>query len=99
MTNEKELIQIINKQLDTDFVESIPAAELQHDLTVFINDLILNDFQRLVTILYKVDVDENRLKNILKAEAGRDAAEIIAVLILERERQKIRTRKEFGDKK
>jgi hypothetical protein len=96
---EKELIQIINKQIDTDLTKDISRHELLQKLTVFINDLILNDFQRLVAILYKVDVSENKLKRILKEDAGKDAADIIARLIIEREIQKIETRKQFGSKK
>ncbi len=96
---KKELIQIINKQIDTDFAEGILMQALQEKLIVFINDLIQNNFQRLVAILYKVDVDENKLKRILKEDAGKDAADIIATLIIEREIQKIETRKQFGSKK
>lgn len=96
---KKELIQIINKQIDTDFEEGILMQALQEKLIVFINDLIQNNFQRLVAILYKVDVDENKLKRILKEDAGKDAADIIARLIIEREIQKIETRKQFGSKK
>ena len=96
---EKELIHIINKQIDTNLTEDISSNELQQKLTVFINDLILNDFQKLISILYKVDVDEKKLKRILKENAGTDAGEIIAGLIIEREIQKIETRKKFGSKK
>ena len=96
---EKELIQIINKQIDTAFTEDTSMQELQQKLTVYINSLIQTDFQKLVNILYRVDVDENKLKNILKNEAGKDAADIIAGLIIEREMQKILTRKQFNSKK
>lgn len=95
---EKELIQILNKQVDTDFVPGISMLQLQQKLSIFINDLIQNDFRKLVAILYKVDVDENKLKNILKKQAGKDAADIIAGLIIEREIQKIQTRKQSGSK-
>lgn len=63
---ENELIQILNKQIDTDFAEEISMQALQEKLTLQINDLILNNFQRLVAILYKVDVDENKLKKNFK---------------------------------
>lgn len=95
---EKELIQIINKQIATDFVENISIQELQQKLIVFINELIQTDFQKLVAILYKIDVDEPKLKSILRENSGKDAADIIAVLIIEREMQKIQTRKQFGSK-
>ncbi len=96
---ENELIQILNKQIDTDFAEEISMQALQEKLTLQINDLILNNFQRLVTILYKVDVDENKLKRILKENSGNDAAGIIAHLIIEREVQKMETRKQFRNTK
>ncbi len=96
---EKELIHIINKQIDTNLTEDISSNELQQKLTIFINDLILNDFQKLISILYKVDVDEKKLKRILKENIGTDAAEIIATLVIERKLQKIETRRQFGGKK
>lgn len=92
---ERELIQIINKQIDSHFEEDIVMQHLQEELTAFINDLIKNDFQRLVSILYKVDVEEAKLKRILKEEAGKDAATIISTLIIEREIQKIESRERF----
>ena len=96
---EKELVQIINKQVDIDLSEDISKNELQQKLTAFINELIVNDFQRLITILYRIDVDEKKLKRILLENAGTDAAEIITTLVIEREIQKIETRKQFGSKK
>ncbi|MGI8583407.1 MAG: hypothetical protein ACR2KX_14500 [Chitinophagaceae bacterium] len=38
---ENELIQILNKQIDTDFAEEISMQALQERLTLLINDLIL----------------------------------------------------------
>lgn len=96
---EKELIQIINKQVDTNLTEDISKHELKQKLTAFINELILNDFQRLIAILYRVDVDEKKLKRILKENIGTNAGQTIANLIIEREIQKIETRKQFGSKK
>ena len=92
---EKELIHILNEQIETDFSDDISMNALQEKLSAFINDLIQNNFQQLVAILYKVDVDENKLKRILKEDAGKDAADIISRLIIEREIQKIKTRKQF----
>lgn len=96
---ENELIQIINKQINTDLTEDISNNELHQKLTAFINNLIVNDFQKLISILYRVDVDEKKLKRILIENTGMDAGEIIAALIIERELQKIETRKQFGVKK
>jgi hypothetical protein len=96
---ERELIQIINDQINADFPENISMEELQEKLRTLINDLIQNDFQKLITILYRVDVNENKLKSILKEEVGRDAADIISNLIIERQVQKINTRNQYRDRK
>ncbi len=93
-----ELVVLINKQLGADFNENISQQELQEKLFSFINDCIQNDFQRLVAILYKVDVDENKLKRILKEETNKDAAAIIVTLIIEREMDKIETRRKYKGK-
>lgn len=57
-------------------------------LALAINHLILTDFPRLVQILYRVDVDEDRLKKMLQQYVHDDAGYIIAQLIIERETQK-----------
>jgi hypothetical protein len=55
--------------------------------------LILSDFNALIGILYRIDVNEARLKELLKIKAGEDAGKIMARLIIERQWQKIQTRK------
>ena len=92
---EKELITSLNKTLDSEFDSELALPELKQKLVTFINTLILNDFPTLVNILYRVDVDENKLKKILKDQGETDAAVIIAGLILEREQQKAESRKKF----
>lgn len=49
-----------------------------------INELIKNDFSRLVQILYRIDVSEAKLKNILSENPNEDAGKIIAQVIIER---------------
>ncbi len=60
-----------------------------------INEMILHDFNRLLSILYRMDVNEDRVNAMLKQHQGNDAAEIIAALMMERELQKIRSRQQF----
>ncbi len=49
-----------------------------------INELIKNDFSKLVQLLYRIDVSEAKLKNILNANPNEDAGKLIAQIILER---------------
>ena len=92
---ENELVQVLNQKIGIDLPGNIDTDELHAALRGVINDLIQHDFQRLVSVLYRVDIEENKLKKILKEQQGTDAAEIITSLIIERERQKIETRKKF----
>ena len=61
-----------------------------------INELINNDFQKLVSILYRMDVSEMKLKQLLKENAGTDAGLIIADLMIERQEEKVKFRQQFN---
>jgi len=61
-----------------------------------INELIQFNFQQLVLVLYRVDVSEEKLRYLLKENDEEDAASIIADLLIERQVQKIISRKQFS---
>ena len=67
-------------------------------LTEKIDHLINNDFQKLVLILYRMDVSETKLKQLLNENAGTNAALIITDLMIERQEQKILSRQQFRKK-
>jgi hypothetical protein len=54
------------------------------DLASMINELIKNDFSKLVQLLYRIDVSEAKLKNILQAHPNEDAGKLIAEVVVER---------------
>jgi len=54
------------------------------DLEEAINELIKNDFSKLVQILYRIDVSEEKLNNILNSNPNEDAGKLIAHVIVER---------------
>lgn len=60
-----------------------------------INNWINNDFEHLLYLLYRIDVHEDKVRKLLQEHKGENAAEIITDLIIERQRQKIETRKLF----
>ena len=47
-------------------------------------------------ILYRIDVNERKLKYLLQENVGEDAAFIIADLIIERQIEKIKSRQQFS---
>jgi hypothetical protein len=72
--------------------------ELKEKWGQYINGLIENDFQKLIGLLYRIDVPENKLRQMLKEYPGENAGKIIASLIMERLLQKIRSREEHRSK-
>jgi hypothetical protein len=63
-----------------------------------INHLITSDFHSLVNILYRMDVSESRISSALSGHPGTDSAKLIADLMLERQAEKIETRKKYKNK-
>lgn len=61
-------------------------------LSEYLNDLLLHNFPQLVQLLYRVDVSEVLLKATLKQNPTKDAGELIADLLLQRQREKLAAR-------
>ena len=59
-----------------------------------INELINSDFQKLISILYRIDISESKLKLLLKENPNIDGGAIIADMMIERQLQKIRSRQQ-----
>lgn len=59
-----------------------------------VGEMINNDFSKLVQLLYRMDVSEEKLRNLLLHKPDQDAATLIAELMIERQLQKIKSRKE-----
>lgn len=94
---QNELIAVLNTQLQLELPKTISENQLEQKLSEFIEHLINTDFERLVQILYKTDVNESELKKMLQTESGENAAAIIAKLIIKRELEKIESRKKFSN--
>ena len=77
---------------------SRPSPAVDHgkeELIARINELLNTDFSRLVAILYRMDVSETKLRKLLQDNPGTDAGNIIAELMIERQLQKIKSRREY----
>ncbi|MEO6583506.1 MAG: hypothetical protein ABIO05_04240 [Ferruginibacter sp.] len=89
----KELISGLQNLFDLKAVSDIDQLSML--LFKKINHLIVNDFDKLIQILYRIDVSEAKLKNMLIENATEDAAKIITQLIIERQKEKIESRNRY----
>ena len=94
MKNE-QVLEEVSKELAV-IVKDCPITK--QVLIEKINELINNDFQKLVSILYRIDVSEPKLKQLLNENQGTNAALIITELMIERQEQKIISRQQFRKK-
>lgn len=98
-TPDPALIPALSHTLETELASVLSYEALKEKLSGYFNDLILHDFNKLVRLLYRIDVSEAKLKYWLKENADKDAGALIADLVIEREMQKIETRKKFAQRK
>jgi hypothetical protein len=94
----KELIPEINQSLEISLPDTISSEELREKLVIHINNLINHDFEKLVFLLYRIDVNESKMKQLLELKKGENAAGLITDLIIERQLQKIKSRQQFSQR-
>lgn len=95
MSTEPAIIQLLNQELALELSAKLNMDELKATLTTYINHLINTDFEKLIFYLYRIDVHEAKMKQLLQAHEGENAAALIAQLIIDRQVQKIETREAF----
>ena len=92
---DEQVLNEVSKELEVLIAEKDHSLARQI-LADRINELVNTDFQKLVTILYRMDVSEIKLKQLLKDNPGADAGMIIADLMIERQAEKIRSREQYS---
>ena len=94
---DEQVLQEVSKELGIIVNEKNHSLNKQI-LAEKIDQLINTDFQKLVLILYRMDVSEIKLKQLLNENPGTDAALIITDLMIERQEQKMISRQQFRKK-
>lgn len=67
--------------------------QLHKTLSQVINHLITNDFARFISVLYRLDISEKKVKELLSNEMNIPAGDTIAELIIQRQITKIENAK------
>ncbi|MCJ8166457.1 hypothetical protein MKJ04_16550 [Pontibacter sp. E15-1] len=82
----------LQKVFDVDHLPARDLEALHYKIAHLVQHLLRNDFNRLLHILYRIDVDERKVKEAMMAEEPEIIAERISRLILRRELQKAEIR-------
>ena len=88
----------LSRIVSTDFeVEGLLSeALLRERLVEAFAYLLDNDISKMMNILYRTDVDENKLKGLLLSNSSLPSAEVIADAYISRQKEKIETRKKYS---
>lgn len=94
MTEVNSLIKLISKHFDVP--ENISESHLRDVLVKTFEYLVEDDFAKLLQVLYRADVDQYKLKELLENTEGKSTAEVIADAYITRQKAKIETWKKYS---
>jgi len=72
---------------------------LREKLIPLINQLINENFEALVLLLYRIDVNEKKIRMYLQEKSNEDSAKVLADLIIERQIEKAESRIKYRNQK
>jgi hypothetical protein len=98
MEENKELTEAISFRFELTKTGDLPIDELKRVLTARIFDLLERNLERLLSILYRVDLNQKKLDEIFLNRTKEEIAEKIAEAVIKRQLQKIETRKLYKDR-
>jgi CRISPR/Cas system-associated protein endoribonuclease Cas2 len=96
--NSKDQISIPDQILFvSESIQTKNEKQVRQKLIELVNELINENFSTLLRLLYSIDVNEKKIRLLLEKNPTEDSASIIADLIIERQLQKIASRKLFKE--
>ena len=82
--------------VETQSLQIIDTEEKLLDwLTQRIDFMVSHDFERLIQLLYRIDVSESKLKAMIAQNDAFESSRVVAKMILDRQKQKIYWRDKF----
>lgn len=94
MDDIRSLVKIIGK--DFELEEDVSAELIREKMIYAFGWLLDNDISKMMNILYRADVDEERLKSLLVGRSQLPSAEVIADEYISRQKQKVETWKKYS---
>ncbi len=103
---EQELYPALLEKLDKDFSlakDSLPVADdlsvIREHLTSKVMELMSRDYNRFLNNLYRIDIEENKVLEVLNLRDKTLVPEKLADLIIERQLQRVKTQRLYKEGK
>jgi orotate phosphoribosyltransferase-like protein len=79
-----------------ELVQQTTMDELKVRLTQIVTYLLDKDFEKFLHAMYRMDINEEKLKVALASDPPEQVAPNVAQLIIQRELQKVETRRKYS---
>ena len=77
-------------------IEDRSYEELREKLASYLNNLVINDYNKLISILYRIDIVQEKAMTAIAENAEKETAgETLARLIIDRQLEKVITRRKY----
>ena len=100
----KEIAEFISTDMNKIGIENLPAKdelysieEIKKFLISKISYLLDHDYDKLVNALYRIDLNELKLHELFSGSNRDSIPEVLADMILERQREKLYWRKKYRE--
>lgn len=91
-----ELLPVLSSNFELRVNNDITMDELKMMLILKIRDMLDTNMEKLVSILYRIDVGQRVTDEIFSEHNKEDIAPLLAEAIIQRQIQKILTRKKYS---
>lgn len=77
-------------------LENTSYEELENKLASYLDHLVVNDFNKLISILYRIDIVQEKAMTALAENAEKESAgQTLARLIIDRQLEKVISRRKY----
>lgn len=95
LSEPQEVFDIVSANFELQKRDVISLEDLHYILTQRIGELLDKSIEKLVYILYRIDVNQRKTDEIFNNPSKEEIASLIADAVIERQLQKVHTRNKF----
>lgn len=93
-----EVYSIISTNFELASGNVLSFDEIHRVLTERIHELLEKNVEKLIFILYRIDVGQKRTDEIFNNPSKEEIASLLATAVIERQLEKVKTRRKYSSK-
>ncbi|HMQ79131.1 MAG TPA: hypothetical protein PKE39_01620 [Ignavibacteria bacterium] len=93
-----EVYSIISTNFELASGNVLSFEEIHRVLTERIHELLEKNVEKLIFILYRIDVGQKRTDEIFNNPSKEEIASLLATAVIERQLEKVKTRRKYSSK-